>query len=126
MPETIDAERPTMSPPYLTQVELAVRWRISPRTLERWRWAGDGPRFIKIGGLVRYRFEDIEAFEQQQLRQITGTQQPELMSAERIAPPVRSRRKKSTYAGLTLLFAQRAQVGFAVIRCNSLNYAILR
>ena len=89
-----------MSPPYLTQVELAVRWRISPRTLERWRWAGDGPRFIKIGGLVRYRFEDIEGFEAEQLRQITGTQQPELMSAQRIAPSVRSRRKKSSYAEL--------------------------
>ncbi|MGZ9046988.1 MAG: helix-turn-helix transcriptional regulator [Telluria sp.] len=71
MLKTIDPERPTMSPPYLTQVELAVRWRISPRTLERWRWAGDGPRFIKIGGLVRYRFEDIEGFEAEQLRQIT-------------------------------------------------------
>src|SRR5512132_522177 len=57
-----------MSPPYLTQVELAVRWRISPRTLERWRWAGDGPRFIKIGGLVRYRLVDIEGFEAEQLR----------------------------------------------------------
>ena len=98
MLKTIDPERPTMS--YLTQVELAVRWRISPRTLERWRWAGDGPRFIKIGGLVRYRFEDIEGFEAEQLRQITGTQQPELMSAQRIAPSVRSRRKKSSYAEL--------------------------
>ena len=61
-----------MSPAFLTQVELAARWRISPRTLERWRWAGDGPRFIKIGGLVRYRLEDIEGFEAEQLRQITG------------------------------------------------------
>jgi hypothetical protein len=100
MLKTIDPERPTMTPPYLTQVELAVRWRISPRTLERWRWAGEGPRFIKIGGLVRYRLEDIGGFEAEQLRQITGTQQPELMSAQRIAPSVRSRRKKSTYAGL--------------------------
>jgi len=100
MLKTIGTERPTMSPRYLTQVELAVRWRISPRTLERWRWAGDGPRFIKIGGLVRYRLEDIEGFEAEQLRQITGTQQPELVSAERIAPSVRSRRKKSTYAEL--------------------------
>jgi hypothetical protein len=89
-----------MTPPYLTQVELAARWRISPRTLERWRWAGDGPRFIKIGGLVRYRLEDIEGFEAEQLRQITGTQQPELVPAERIAPRVRSPRKKSICAGL--------------------------
>ena len=115
-----------MTPPYLTQVELAVRWRISPRTLERWRWAGDGPRFIKIGGLVRYRLEDIEGFEAEQLRQITGTQQPELATAERIAPPVRSGHKKSAYASITLLFAQRAQAGFAAIRSKSLNYAILR
>ena len=98
MLKTIETEQ--MSPTYLTQVELAVRWRISPRTLERWRWAGDGPRFIKIGGLVRYRLEDIEGFEAEQLRQITGTQQPELVSAERIAASVRSRRKKSTYAEL--------------------------
>jgi Helix-turn-helix domain len=107
MRKTIETERPTMSPTYLTQVELAVRWRISPRTLERWRWAGDGPRFIKIGGLVRYRRDDIEGFEAEQLRQITGTQQPELVSAERIASPVRSRRKKATYAELRSLLRNR-------------------
>jgi len=93
-------EHSTMSPTYLTQVELAVRWRISPRTLERWRWAGDGPRFIKIGGLVRYRLEDIEVFESNPLRQITSTEQSKLAPAKRIAPPMPSRRKKSTYAEL--------------------------
>jgi hypothetical protein len=93
-------EHPTMSPTYLTQVELAARWRISPRTLERWRWAGDGPRFIKIGGLVRYRLQDIERFEAEQLRQITGTQQPELAPVVRIAPAMPTRRKKSAYAKL--------------------------
>ena len=69
-----------MSPTYLTQVELAVRWRISPRTLERWRWAGEGPRFIKIGGRVVYRIADIEAFEQQQLR--TRTDLPANLTIE--------------------------------------------
>ena len=98
MLKTIETEQ--MSPTYLTQVELAVRWRISPRTLERWRWAGDGPRFIKIGGLVRYRLEDIEVFESNQLRQITGTEQSKLAPAKRIAPLVRSRRKKIIYAEL--------------------------
>ena len=43
------------------QTELAARWKISPRTLERWRWIGDGPRFPKIGGRVVSR---IEAFVQ--------------------------------------------------------------
>jgi len=30
---------------HLEQKELAERWRMSPRTLEQWRWQGRGPRF---------------------------------------------------------------------------------
>lgn len=48
---------------HLHQTELARRWRVSPRTLERWRWLGQGPRYLKIGGRVVYRLEDVEAFE---------------------------------------------------------------
>jgi len=44
---------------------------LSERTLERWRWLGQPPRFLKIGGRVVYRIEDIEAFEANQLRQRT-------------------------------------------------------
>jgi predicted site-specific integrase-resolvase len=57
---------------HLNQIELARRWKISPRTLERWRWLGQPPRFLKIGGRVAYRIEDIEAFETKQLRQRTA------------------------------------------------------
>lgn len=57
---------------HLNQTELARRWRISPRTLERWRWLGQGPRFLKIGNRIAYRLEDIEAFEAEQLRVSTG------------------------------------------------------
>ncbi|MEI6415919.1 MAG: helix-turn-helix domain-containing protein [Pseudomonadota bacterium] len=53
---------------HLNQTQLAVRWTISPRTLERWRWLGQGPRFLKIGGRVIYRLEDIQAFEAEQSR----------------------------------------------------------
>jgi Helix-turn-helix domain len=48
---------------HLNQIELARRWRISPRTLERWRWLKQGPPYLKIGGRVIYRLSDIEAFE---------------------------------------------------------------
>jgi hypothetical protein len=48
---------------HLNQIELSRRWRISPRTLERWRWLGRGPAYLKIGGRVAYRLEDVEAFE---------------------------------------------------------------
>ncbi|MFO1158468.1 MAG: DNA-binding protein [Reyranellaceae bacterium] len=48
---------------HLTQDELAKRWRISPRTLERWRWLRLGPQYLKIGGRVVYSLEDVENFE---------------------------------------------------------------
>lgn len=48
---------------HLHQVELARRWRLSPRTLERWRWEGLGPQYLKVGGRVLYRIKDVEAFE---------------------------------------------------------------
>ena len=48
---------------HLDQRGLAERWRVSTRTLEQWRWQGKGPRYLKIGGRVVYRVEDVEAFE---------------------------------------------------------------
>ena len=59
------------SPACLNQRDLARRWSMSERTLERWRWLGQGPRFMKLGGRVAYRIQDVEAFEAEQLRQIT-------------------------------------------------------
>ncbi len=52
----------------LNQKELARRWGISHRTLERWRYSGQGPAFLKLGGRVLYRLADVEAFEQSQLQ----------------------------------------------------------
>jgi hypothetical protein len=48
---------------HLNQVELARRWSLSPRSLERWRWLRRGPDFLKLGGRIVYRLEDVEAFE---------------------------------------------------------------
>ena len=45
---------------------------LSPRTLERWRWSGKGPAFVKLGGRVVYRLEVIETFEAEGNRTITG------------------------------------------------------
>ncbi len=56
----------------LNQTELAARWTISARTLERWRWTGEGPAFLKIGGRVVYRIEDVQAYEQSQQRRSTA------------------------------------------------------
>ncbi len=51
-------------PERLTQSDLAAHWRISPRTLERWRINGTGPAWIRLAGRVIYRLSDIAAYEQ--------------------------------------------------------------
>jgi predicted site-specific integrase-resolvase len=57
-----------MTVSHLHQMDLARRWRISPRTLERWRYVGTGPTYLKIGGRVVYRVSDIEVYEQASVR----------------------------------------------------------
>ncbi len=49
---------------HLNQTDLAARWKMSPRTLERWRYDGDGPAYLKLGSRVVYRLVDIEAHEE--------------------------------------------------------------
>ena len=58
---------------HINQVELSRRWRLSPRTLERWRYRGTGPQYLKVGGRVVYRLDDIEAFEARRIHEITAT-----------------------------------------------------
>jgi hypothetical protein len=52
---------------HLNQYQLSKRLSVSGRTLERWRWLGIGPKFLKVGGRVRYRIQDIETFEESRL-----------------------------------------------------------
>ena len=45
---------------YLTNDEAAAYLRLSPRTLEKQRVIGGGPRFRKFGRRVLYAIEDLE------------------------------------------------------------------
>jgi len=49
---------------FLNQNELASRWGMSPRTLEGWRAHGKGPSYVKLGGQVRYKLEEIKKLEE--------------------------------------------------------------
>ena len=42
--------------------EAADYVRLSKPTLERFRISGDGPKFLKLGGSVRYRKVDLDAW----------------------------------------------------------------
>lgn len=55
-------------PLYIDQATLALRWGFDVRTLQRWRQTGTGPRYLQFGRLVRYRLDDILAFENRMCR----------------------------------------------------------
>lgn len=42
--------------------EVAEYMSKPPRTLEQWRYRGVGPRYLKVGRDVRYRWEDVDAW----------------------------------------------------------------
>jgi len=49
-------------PDYLTNDEAAALLRLSPRTLEKHRVIGGGPRFRKFGRRVMYARSDLQAW----------------------------------------------------------------
>lgn len=57
---------------FLTQGVLAKRWLISTKKLEADRLTGKGCPYIKIGSSVRYRLDDVVAFEEANLRRSTS------------------------------------------------------
>jgi hypothetical protein len=46
----------------LTEDDVAKQLHVSVASLRRWRLLQRGPRFHKVGVLVRYRPEDLEAW----------------------------------------------------------------
>lgn len=58
-------------PRLMTQKDLAVYLHKSQAWCERARWAGDGPRFVKLGRHVRYRADDILAWIEENARTST-------------------------------------------------------
>jgi predicted site-specific integrase-resolvase len=55
----------------MTQDEVAALFDISLPVLANWRCAGKGPRYVKLGGRVKYRKDDIEAFINSNVRKST-------------------------------------------------------
>lgn len=75
---------------HLNQVELSRRWSLSPRTLERWRWLNQGPRYIKVGGRVIYRLEDIEAHESENMFEASADDSGGRDGAQQVLTPPQS------------------------------------
>ncbi|WP_106427462.1 helix-turn-helix transcriptional regulator [Nocardia farcinica] len=52
--------------------EIADFLGTSPAQLAQYRYLGKGPRFVKVGSRVRYRWADVEAWVEQNTRLSTG------------------------------------------------------
>lgn len=61
---------PLLMSQMLTERDLARHWRLSPRTLQRWRATGLGPPWYRIGDRILYRVDEVESFEAS--RRISG------------------------------------------------------
>ena len=57
---------PKTTKQYLSGKELANRWGVSHRTVQRWRLDGVGLPYVKIGDrIVRYSLNSIKAYEKE-------------------------------------------------------------
>ena len=67
MTTTIDCQ-----PRLLTESQVAEFLNLQVATLRRWRWAGQGPKFIKVGAAVRYDPQQLKDYLAQQVRSSTS------------------------------------------------------
>ncbi len=81
-------QQPVAPSRYLTNDEAAEYLRLSPRTLEKQRVIGGGPRFRKFGRRVMYAVADLDAWAD--ARSFEATSDPEY--AERHAGDYRDGR----------------------------------
>ena len=58
-----DALRGAFNPEaVLTERQVAAEYNIPIKSLQQYRYRGNGPRFLKLGRSVRYRRRDIQAW----------------------------------------------------------------
>lgn len=90
----------------MNENELATRWNISPKTLQRWRSEGRGPRFMKMSKRVVYPIDEVFDFESKALRVSTWEQASDVVlpSGSKLMDP----REISYVTGLPLyIFTQK-------------------
>ncbi len=48
--------------PLMDSRQIAAYLKVSKSTLSRWRSAGQGPPFLRLGGIAHYRVEAVDAW----------------------------------------------------------------
>lgn len=72
----------------LDRKQAAAVLGIKPDTLAQWTWLGKGPKSVKVGGLVKYRTADLEAWLDERTRTSSNpVREAELRATEVAAQP---------------------------------------
>ncbi|MCJ0824981.1 helix-turn-helix domain-containing protein [Luteimonas sp. 50] len=71
----MENETPNLVRDYLSKDAAAAALGIHPFTLKRWRMRGYGPQCVKVGGRLRYRQSDIQAWLESLGREQQGASQ---------------------------------------------------
>jgi len=56
----------------LTEKQVATLLNINRATLSNWRSSGKGPKYVKVGGSIRYRYTDVELYLEKNSVETTG------------------------------------------------------
>lgn len=71
-PQPLAVPAASANPEFLTTDEAGAFLRLSPRTLEKQRVLGGGPRFRKFGARVVYAVEDLRAWANSRAYEMTS------------------------------------------------------
>ncbi len=100
-----------LTEPAFTETELARRWNVSAKTLQRWRCDGFGPPYIKLSKAVRYLVDEVVAYEQAHRQgSPVDAALPPLTATTPVEPPVPDAPEPKRYY-LNEAFALIAQHG---------------
>lgn len=64
------SEISTANPEFIREAQLAERWGMSVKSIQRWRYSRLGPDYLKMIGRVVYRMTEVEHFEAQCLHKM--------------------------------------------------------
>ncbi len=78
--------------PFFTEKDLADRWRLSIKTLQKWRLVGGGPAYVKLNGrAVRYPIDSVREFETRDLMTHTSSTSPAAAGGATVPSPAHRR-----------------------------------
>ena len=103
METTIMPEKMTMN-----ETELSYRWGLSPKTLQRWRCEGRGPKYWKLSKRVVYPIDEVIYFENNALYESTSDK---ASTPPDLHPPVRlySSREAANVTGFPMYYFTHPQ-----------------